>query len=54
MLLLGNEASDAFRAALTALREEVDAWEGISRSTDLARDLCARRCRDCAEGGGAR
>src|SRR3954447_18837214 len=39
MLLLGNDASDAFRAALTALREEVDAWEGTSRSTDLDRDL---------------
>jgi NAD(P)-dependent dehydrogenase (short-subunit alcohol dehydrogenase family) len=34
MLLLGNDASDAFRAALDALREDVDAWDGVSRSTD--------------------
>ncbi|GLC63052.1 hypothetical protein PLESTB_001975700 [Pleodorina starrii] len=35
MLLLGNDASDGFRAALDALRTEVDAWESISRSTDF-------------------
>ena len=35
MLLLGNDASDAFRAALDALRTEVDAWESVSRSTDF-------------------
>jgi NAD(P)-dependent dehydrogenase (short-subunit alcohol dehydrogenase family) len=35
MLLLGNDASDAFRAALGALRSEVDAWETLSRSTDF-------------------
>jgi len=35
MLLLGNDASDGFRAALNALRDEVDAWEAVSRSTDL-------------------
>jgi NAD(P)-dependent dehydrogenase (short-subunit alcohol dehydrogenase family) len=35
MLLLGNDASDAFRAALDALRTEVDAWESLSRSTDF-------------------
>ena len=35
MLLLGNDASDAFRASLGALRDEVDAWETTSRSTDL-------------------
>src|SRR4051794_15510135 len=35
MLLLGNDASDGFRAALDALRDEVDAWEAVSRSTDL-------------------
>jgi NAD(P)-dependent dehydrogenase (short-subunit alcohol dehydrogenase family) len=36
MLLLGNDASDGFRAALDALRTEVDAWEDLSRSTDFA------------------
>jgi NAD(P)-dependent dehydrogenase (short-subunit alcohol dehydrogenase family) len=35
MLLLGNDASDAFRAALGALRSEADAWETLSRSTDF-------------------
>lgn len=35
MLLLGNDASDGFRAALDALRTEVDAWESLSRSTDF-------------------
>jgi NAD(P)-dependent dehydrogenase (short-subunit alcohol dehydrogenase family) len=35
MLLLGNDASDAFRAALDALREDVDAWDRVSRSTDF-------------------
>jgi NAD(P)-dependent dehydrogenase (short-subunit alcohol dehydrogenase family) len=35
MLLLGNDASDAFRAALDALRDDVDAWETTSRSTDF-------------------
>ena len=35
MLLLGNDASDGFRAALDALRTEVDAWEPLSRSTDF-------------------
>jgi len=39
MLLLGNDASDAFRRALTTLREEVDAWESTSRSTDLDPDV---------------
>jgi NAD(P)-dependent dehydrogenase (short-subunit alcohol dehydrogenase family) len=34
MLLLGNDASDGFRSALDALREEVDAWQDVSRSTD--------------------
>jgi NAD(P)-dependent dehydrogenase (short-subunit alcohol dehydrogenase family) len=36
VLLLGNDSSDAFRAALDALRRDVDAWEGLSRSTDYA------------------
>jgi hypothetical protein len=35
MLLLGNDASDGFRAALDALRAEVDAWESVSRGTDF-------------------
>ncbi|WP_375431077.1 oxidoreductase [uncultured Friedmanniella sp.] len=35
MLLLGHDASDGFRAALDALRSEVDAWESVSRSTDF-------------------
>jgi NAD(P)-dependent dehydrogenase (short-subunit alcohol dehydrogenase family) len=35
MLLLGNDASDAFRAALDALRDDVDTWEDTSRSTDF-------------------
>jgi NAD(P)-dependent dehydrogenase (short-subunit alcohol dehydrogenase family) len=35
MLLLGNDASDWFRAALDALRTEVDEWETLSRSTDF-------------------
>lgn len=35
MLLLGNDASDGFRAALHALLDEVDAWETLSRSTDF-------------------
>ena len=35
MLLLGNDASDGFRAALDALRDDVDAWESVSRSTDF-------------------
>ncbi|MEX5235122.1 oxidoreductase [Kocuria arenosa] len=35
MLLLGNDASDGFRAALDALRTEVDDWESLSRSTDF-------------------
>jgi NAD(P)-dependent dehydrogenase (short-subunit alcohol dehydrogenase family) len=35
MLLLGNDASNGFRAALDALRAEVDAWEQLSRSTDF-------------------
>ncbi|MEV6286123.1 oxidoreductase [Kribbella sp. NPDC051770] len=35
MLLLGNDASTAFRAALDELRTEVDAWELVSRATDF-------------------
>jgi NADP-dependent 3-hydroxy acid dehydrogenase YdfG len=36
LLLLGNDATNAFRSALDALRDGVDAWESTSRSTDLA------------------
>jgi NAD(P)-dependent dehydrogenase (short-subunit alcohol dehydrogenase family) len=35
MLLLGNDSSTGFRAALDALRDEVDVWETLSRSTDF-------------------
>ena len=35
MLLLGNDTSDGFRAALDALRAEADRWETLSRSTDF-------------------
>ena len=35
MLLLGNDASDGFRAALHTLLDEVDTWESLSRSTDF-------------------
>jgi NAD(P)-dependent dehydrogenase (short-subunit alcohol dehydrogenase family) len=35
MLLLGNDASYAFRASIDALRSEVDTWEQLSRSTDF-------------------
>ncbi len=35
MLLLGNDASTAFRAALDSLRTEVDQWELVSRATDF-------------------
>ncbi|MBO3746147.1 SDR family NAD(P)-dependent oxidoreductase [Streptosporangiaceae bacterium NEAU-GS5] len=35
LLVLGNDASDSIRATLKALSEDLDAWEHISRSTDL-------------------
>jgi NAD(P)-dependent dehydrogenase (short-subunit alcohol dehydrogenase family) len=35
MLLLGSDAADTFRAALDALRAEVDEWDALSRSTDF-------------------
>jgi NAD(P)-dependent dehydrogenase (short-subunit alcohol dehydrogenase family) len=35
LLLLGNDTSDGFRAALDALRTEADTWEHLSRSTDF-------------------
>lgn len=35
MLVLGNDASDAFRASLDALRADLDTWEQVSRSTDF-------------------
>ena len=33
LLVLGDDAFDGVRAALDALRDEVDAWESVSRST---------------------
>jgi NAD(P)-dependent dehydrogenase (short-subunit alcohol dehydrogenase family) len=36
MLVLGNDASDAFRGALDALRDDADAWEHVSRGTDIS------------------
>ena len=38
LLPLGNDASDAIRVTLDALRDDLDAWEGVSRSTDLDQD----------------
>lgn len=35
LLVLGNDAADGVRAALDALREDLDTWEHVSRSTDL-------------------
>lgn len=35
LLLLGNDTSDGFRAALDALRAEADTWEPLSRTTDF-------------------
>lgn len=35
LLLLGSDASNAFRAALDALRADADKWESVSRSTDF-------------------
>jgi NAD(P)-dependent dehydrogenase (short-subunit alcohol dehydrogenase family) len=36
LLLLGNDASTVVRTALESLRADMDAWETLSRSTDLA------------------
>ena len=35
LLMLGNDASDAVRTALDALRGDLDTWETVSRSTDF-------------------
>jgi hypothetical protein len=35
LLLLGEDAVDAFRAVLDAQRADIDAWEHVSRSTNL-------------------
>ena len=35
LLVLGNDASDGIRHALGALQEDLDAWEDVSRSTDV-------------------
>jgi NAD(P)-dependent dehydrogenase (short-subunit alcohol dehydrogenase family) len=34
-LLIGGDALDQFRAKLDAVRTEIDAWEDVTRSTDL-------------------
>ncbi|HET9105363.1 MAG TPA: oxidoreductase [Solirubrobacteraceae bacterium] len=36
MLVLGTDALQGFRGALDALREDLDAWEQVSASTDFA------------------
>jgi NAD(P)-dependent dehydrogenase (short-subunit alcohol dehydrogenase family) len=35
LLVLGNDASDGVRAALDALRADLDEWDDVSRSTDF-------------------
>jgi NAD(P)-dependent dehydrogenase (short-subunit alcohol dehydrogenase family) len=35
LLMLGNDASDGVRAALDALRVDLDTWEDVSRGTDF-------------------
>ena len=35
LLMLGNDASDAVRSALDKIREDLDTWETVSRSTDF-------------------
>ena len=35
MLVLGSDAVDSFRTAIRALGDDIDAWEKISRSTDV-------------------
>ncbi len=35
LLVLGNDASDGIRAALDAIRLDLDSWEEVSRSTDF-------------------
>ncbi|GAA4399116.1 oxidoreductase [Tsukamurella soli] len=36
LLVLGNDASDIIRTALTTLLDEMDEWERLSRSTDFS------------------
>ena len=36
LLMLGNDASDHVRTALDSLRDDLDTWETVSRSTDFA------------------
>jgi hypothetical protein len=43
LLVLGNDASDGIRAALDALRADLDAWEEVGRSTDFADRSLDRR-----------
>ena len=35
LLLLGNDTPDIVRASLDAVREDIDAWEALTRSTDF-------------------
>ena len=35
LLMLGSDASDAVRLTLDKIREELDAWEVVGRSTDF-------------------
>ncbi len=36
LLMLGNDASNAVRVTLDKIREDLDTWEEVSRSTDFA------------------
>ena len=36
LLLLGNDAQNAVRAALDGVRQDLDRWENVSRSTDFS------------------
>lgn len=43
-LVLGNDALDQIRAKLANLQREIDAWEGLSRSTDFDRLIPPQPC----------
>lgn len=40
-LLIGGDALDQLRAKLDAVRAEIDAWENVTRSTDLRDGLAS-------------
>jgi hypothetical protein len=40
-LLIGGDALDQFRAKLDTVRAEIDAWEDVTRSTDLRDDVAS-------------